>query len=114
MDQSPQPAYQIQGVQDVSEYDPMRGQIRSKRINYRLWDGTASYVVIPLDKYTADEVRRELEAAAQKHSSITSIKGPPVYGVPGDPSQQAPHPYDPGFPSSQSNIPVDATSNPFG
>lgn len=114
MEKAPQPAYQISNVQDVSEYDPMRGQVRSKRVNYRLWDGTTSYVVIPLDKYTADEVRRELEAAAQKHSDITAIKGPPVYGSGSDPSQQATNPYNPGFPSAQSNIPVDSTSNPFG
>lgn len=73
----PKPRYQPVSIQDVTEYDPMKGTVRAKRINYVLHDGTQSYITIPLDRFTKEQVDKDLAAAADHHDSVMSIKGPP-------------------------------------
>lgn len=69
-----QPRYRPISVQDVSDYDPLHGPVRAKRVNFRLADGTTSYVVIPLHQYSADTVQQKLDAAATQHEEIMSIR----------------------------------------
>jgi hypothetical protein len=73
----PKPHYMPISVEDVTDYDPMKGAIRAKKINYKLADGTVSYVTVPLDLYTKDEVTAALQAAADHHVGVMSIRGVP-------------------------------------
>lgn len=63
-------------VQDVTDYDPLKGTVRAKRINFKLADGTNSYVIVPLDMFTREHVEKVLTEAANHHADIMSIKGP--------------------------------------
>lgn len=71
------PRYQPVSVQDVTDYDPMKGTIRAKRVNYKLADGTQSYVVIPHSEYNAETVENALHEAANRHDEVMSIRGTP-------------------------------------
>lgn len=69
-----QPMYVPLSIQDVTDYSPTEGTIRAKRVNYKLQDGTVSYVVIPLSDYTVERVHEELHRAAEHHHKIMSIR----------------------------------------
>lgn len=73
----PKPRYQPTSVQDATDYDPLKGTIRVKRVNYRLHDGTNSYIIVPLDEYTKEKVEKMLEKAASEHDEVMEIKGAP-------------------------------------
>lgn len=68
------PLYVPLSIQDVTDYSPTDGTIRAKRVNYRLQDGTVSYVVIPYDEYTVERVHEELHKAAEHHMQVMNIR----------------------------------------
>jgi hypothetical protein len=73
----PKPHYMPISVDDVADYDPMKGAIRAKKIIYKLADGTVSYVTLPLESYTKEAVDKALQEAADHHVSVMSIRGVP-------------------------------------
>jgi hypothetical protein len=77
----PKPHYMPISVEDVTDYDPMKGAIRAKKINYKLADGTVSYVTLPLESYTKEAVTAVLQDAADHHTAVMSIRGAPVAGL---------------------------------
>ena len=78
MDQSPKPLYRTTHTTDSDSYDTTRGAHRTKRVHYVLYDGTRSYVELPLDQYDADRVQELLQHAAEQHVQVMQIEGPPV------------------------------------
>jgi hypothetical protein len=83
------PQYTPISVEDVTDFDPQKGSIRAKRVNYKLADGTASYLVIHHDQYTAENVQAQLQAAADHHASVMGIRGPTFPATPSS-NQQGP------------------------
>jgi hypothetical protein len=77
----PKPHYMPISVEDVADHDPMKGVIRAKKINYKLADGTVSWITIPLESYTRETVDKALQEAADHHASVMSIRGVPVAGL---------------------------------
>lgn len=77
MDQSQAPQYRATHVTDSSSYDATRGAHRTKQVHYVLFDGTKSYVELPLDQYDADTVQQLLQHAAEQHAQVMSLEGPP-------------------------------------
>jgi hypothetical protein len=77
MDQSQSPAYRATHVVDSSSYDTTRGTHRTKQVHYVLYDGSRSYIELPLDQYSADRVAELLQHAAEQHAQVMSIEGPP-------------------------------------
>lgn len=67
-------------VEDTTDYEPGKGSYRAKRVNYQLPDGTRSYVVIPHEAYTAENVAARLQAEAQKHAEVMAVRVSPTAG----------------------------------
>lgn len=76
MNQGEKPGAVVRSVEDVSDYDPTQGVVRAKRVNVTLWDGTSTYVVIPLSDYSAERVADELHSIAQHHASVMAQAAP--------------------------------------
>jgi hypothetical protein len=74
------PHYMPISVEDVTDYDPMKGAIRAKKVNYKLADGTVSYITVPIETYTKEAVDRVLQEAADHHVEVMSIRGPSIAG----------------------------------
>lgn len=66
-------------VEDVTDYHPVHGAVPSKRVNYEMHDGTQSYVLIPRQAYTAQNVATALNEAADTHEQVMQLRGQPVY-----------------------------------
>jgi hypothetical protein len=79
-------------VEDVTDYSPAKGVIRAKRVNYRMADGTMSYVIVPTDNYSKETVEQALSTAADHHEGIMSIRGSHGY----TPNAPPPDPWNSG------------------
>jgi hypothetical protein len=55
-------------------YNQMRGTHRVKRVNYQLYDGSTSYVEVPVEDYNAENVKAALQQAAKTHIEVMSIE----------------------------------------
>lgn len=83
-----EPVYKPVSVQDTTDYDPMRGTVPAKRVNFRRADGTVSYVVLPRSEYNAESVTKALEDDAAQHEAVMQVKvrpGQRVYSPPSNP-----------------------------
>ena len=69
-----QTRFRALSVQDTTDYDPMKGAIRAKRVNYKLHDGTTSYIIVPHDQYTAENVHKMLMIEAEKHDQVLAVR----------------------------------------
>lgn len=74
----PSPLYRPVRVVDSNGWDTQRGTHRTKQVHYQLYDGTKSFVEMPEDQYTAENVQSALENAANTHAQIMSVQGPIV------------------------------------
>lgn len=63
---------------DQQVIDPYGRLVQGKRVHYRVSDGSASYIDIPLSEYNAQTVQDRVHTAVQKHFQIMSLSGPPV------------------------------------
>lgn len=88
MNNQPKPAYRLTHVTDADSYSQQRGTHRVKQTHYVLADGTKSYVELPVDEHTAENVQAKVEEAAANHFDIMSLQGPPT--VPGMPTNANP------------------------
>lgn len=77
------PPFTVTKVTDSSGYDAQRGAHRTKQVHYKLADGTTSYVELPLDQATPEQVHQALTQAAEHHAAIMSLQPgvPPQSGM---------------------------------
>lgn len=69
------PAWTIVRVEDNTTFTPGTGPVRVKRVYFALYDGTQSYVDIPFDKFTPQEVNRQVDAHAGQLAEVNSLTG---------------------------------------
>lgn len=67
--------YRPISVQDTTMNHPLEGIVPSKRVNFRMADGTTSYVVVPRSEYTAEQVRKAIEEHVTNHEQVMAIRG---------------------------------------
>lgn len=75
---SSKPGFRVASVTDSMAYSPEKGTHRVKNVNLEMFDGTHTYVTLPHDQYTAENVAKMAQEAAEEHARVMGLKGPPV------------------------------------
>lgn len=72
------PLYSVTRVEDSTMLGTSGGFQRSKRVYFVLSNGTSSYVEIPLNGFTRDNVANLIEQHVGDLLDVLTISGPPV------------------------------------
>lgn len=72
------PAWIIVRIEDNTSFTPGTGPVRIKRVYFALYDGTQSYVDIPFDKFTQQEVNKQVDMHASQLAEVAALTGPIV------------------------------------
>lgn len=68
------PVWTVERVEDTTAYQPGKGAIRVRKVTYRLFDGTESYVEVPLDGYSTEKVAATIDAHAQQLAATLTLR----------------------------------------
>lgn len=74
--------WRVTSIVDQLTFDPATGGGRVKRVNFRLFNGTSSYVDIPLSEFNADNVGQKVAEHAEELLQAMGVTGPPVSQTP--------------------------------
>lgn len=75
-----QPMWRVSDPTDVMDYTPQAGTHRAKKIVVTFADGNSTYITVPIDKYTPEEVNKRAHEAAITHAQVLSLQGPDING----------------------------------
>lgn len=73
------PAWRVIKVSDVPSFDAATGDRTAKRIDYVLFDGSTSYIIVPLSKYEPEIVQAMLDERAAKDIEIARLEGAGIF-----------------------------------
>lgn len=79
--------WEVTSVLDQTIFNPATGPQPGKRINFRLLDGTVSFVDVPLGQFNKDNVAKLIDEAAHNLYDVLSLAGPEM------PEQPQPEPF---------------------
>lgn len=69
------PAWTIINIEDQVTFTPGAGPVRVKRVYFALYNGTASFVDIPFDKFSPQEVNRQVDSHAANLADVSALQG---------------------------------------
>lgn len=72
------PAWSIVRIEDNVSFTPGTGPVRIKRVYFALYNGEQSYVDIPFDKFTPQEVNKQVDQHAAQLAEVSALRGPMV------------------------------------
>lgn len=73
-----QPLWKITSIVDQPTFDPATGGGRVKRVLFRLYNGTTSYVDVPLSEFNPQKVGDLVHEHAQQLLDVAGIEAPTV------------------------------------
>ena len=69
------PVWEVTSVEDTYGPTSFGGDNRIKRVNFRLLDGTKSYIDVPFADFTAAKVAAAIERHVQDMIDVLQLKG---------------------------------------
>lgn len=75
--------WKVTGITDVVMYDPGKGPVAAKRIDFTIVDGSPSYITVNIDEFNRDVVAKKIQMAAEHMIEVLSLQGPEML-LPGE------------------------------